>query len=278
MTHKPWEAAPIPGVIIKGDELFNMDGTLRPVFYKILAAGGIHKYLEFDGIVIFSPIMPDTKLLHITKEGYAEVVNKLKFDYYITPDRPTYLGQINRSAHQIVKIMELTRYLLSACPDSLPIGLVKGGNIFQIRDHASQFKKLGITVMVLHVGDFFRRGSKNRRTCVAFAREIGKEADLLFIYGAGSRRSINKFRYADGFVTQSHFVNGLRRQRLVDGSWRQYHKKATIVDIRANLKEIFKLVEQLERDIRSTPKVTSWITEVDKEKILTTPVGLEGEK
>lgn len=276
MTHGPWEAAAIQGVIIKGDELFNADGSFRPVFYQIKQAGDIHKYLGYEGLVIFSPIMPDSKLLHIKGESYAEVINTLRFDYYITPDRPTYLKQINRSAHQIDLIMELTRYLLSTCPNSIPMGLVKGGNVFQIRYHAHQLRNLGIKVLIFHVGDFFRRGKENRRTCVAFTREIRKEADLLFIYGIGSRKSINKFRFADGFITQSHFVNGFRRQHLVDGLWRQYHRKATIEDIRANLKEILKLVEQLERDLIRTKKVTAWIKEAEQETLTT--MELEGEK
>jgi hypothetical protein len=266
LTYRPWEAIPVNVIVVKSTDLFNSrGGGARPIYYEILAQEGIHKYLGFNGKIILSSIMPDVTVKAVTKEIYADAVNKLGVDGYFTPDGETYLGEKHLGTYEVNRILQETEYLLKTCTKSKPIGLVKGYNSEQMRAHANALKALGICSMVFHAGDFSRGAEKDEtKTGVRFGKDIRRIADTLYIYGVGSRKSLNFYSYADGYITQNHYVNAFYRQRLVDGKWRYSGKKADRNDIMQNLKRIHKEVVDLDIAVdamRKIPRLSRWISD-----------------
>ena len=266
LTYRPWEVVPVRVVVVKGTDLFNKSGAgMRSIYYDIQKQGGVHKYLGFDGEVVLSSIMPDATVKGVTKESYAEAINKLGVDGYFTPDGETYLGERHLGAYEINRMMFETEFLLKACRNVKPVGLVKGANLEQMLMHARALKALGVGSMVFHAGDFSRGAEKDEtKTGVKFAGAVREIADSLYIYGVGSRKSLKLYESADGYVTQNHYVNAFYRQKLVDGRWRYTGKKAIREDIMLNLKAINAEVEILDRSlgmIRKIPKLSKWFSD-----------------
>ena len=244
MTYAPWEIIPTDSVIIKASDIFQSNGlSWRPIVKDVINAGGIHPYFEFNKNIVLSSVMPDKTLYGITKEEYARAINELGFDGYFTPDGETYLGEWHLSRYEINRMLYETEYLLKACPDKKPFGLVKGCNAKQVKDHAERLNKLGIESMVFHAGDFIRGGKWTEiQLARVFASVIRKEARTFFIYGVGSRKMLLTFSDADGFMTQNHIINALYRQTMENGKWVDSGKKAARVDMMGILRKIYEEV------------------------------------
>jgi hypothetical protein len=248
MTYRPWEVIPVDSVVIKAREFFRQDGrATTPIFSRIVDAGGIHEYLGFDGSVILSSIMPDKMIFRITRESYVEVINKIGVDVYFTPDGENYLDRKNVSANEIKRMVEETGFLIDACNNSIPLGLVKGSDEKQIRGHISSLQKLGINSMIFHVSDFLSQGiSRDIALYTKLIKVVREETDQLFVYSIGSRRNLRRFGFADGFITQNHFTNAFHRLQLVDGKWIPLKRKPIRADIMRNLKELYSEVYLLD--------------------------------
>ena len=241
MTYAPWEIVPINSVIIKASDIFQSNGlSWRPIVKDVISAGGIHPYLGFDKNILLSSVMPDKTVYGITKEEYAKVINKLGFDGYFTPDGETYIGEWHLSRYEINRMLYETEYLLRTCPGKKPFGLVKGCNAEQIKNHAEKLNELGIESMVFHAGDFIRGGRwTEAQLAKVFAGVIRKEARTFFVYGVGSRKMLQKFSDADGFMTQNHIINALYRQTMENGKWVDNGKKAERADMMEILRRIY---------------------------------------
>ncbi len=257
MTYWPWEVATCPAVIVKTQNLLSRNGkTTKPIFDNIQHAGSIHKHLGFDGNVILSSIMPDRAILGFSREEYATMINTLKPDYFITPDGETYSGEEALSEFEIARILEDTKYLLKACPNSKPIGLVKGCNLEQIEVHTAALLGLGITKYVLHAGDFVCRRKKHSLfVAQTFANKIRQMVPWLLVYGAGSNSHFLRFKSASGFATQSHYVSAFYRKKMVGTRWVHFenapNRRTIMQSLRAMEENLFGLSSQ--RDL------TSWL-------------------
>jgi hypothetical protein len=68
--------------------------------------------------------------------------------------------------------------------------------------------ELGISRFVFHAGEYLCRGTScETDKGIAFASAIRKRVPWLGIYGIGAMKSLMRFSFADGYITQSHFVN-----------------------------------------------------------------------
>jgi hypothetical protein len=208
-TFRPWEKVNCDGVVIKAQHLLSADGKrTNRVFDKIQSVGGIHPFLEYEGIVILSSIMPDKTIYGFSAEAYAEMIDALRPDFYLTPDGETYLGESEISAFEIIRIVKDTEFLISSCLYSYPVGLVKGCNVQQIDSHTVQLLNLGLSRFVFHAGEYLCRGTSYITNMgITFASAIRKRVPWLGIYGIGAMKSLRSFSFADGYITQSHFVN-----------------------------------------------------------------------
>jgi len=236
-TYQPWEKATCPAVVVKAQDLLFRSGlSFKPIFNEIEDAGGIRKYLGFDGHIILSSIMRDQTILGFTPESYAKMIHVLKPDYYLTPDGETYSGEEHLSKYEINRILEDTDYLLRECPESKPIGLVKGCNVAQIGEHAEALLGRGLYFFAFHAGDYICRGDETSiMQATMFAKHIREKVPWLLVYGVGAGRNLVRFRFADGFVTQSHYINALNGKKLVNGRWLRLSRAVTHDDVQDNL-------------------------------------------
>ncbi|OPY37889.1 MAG: hypothetical protein A4E35_00944 [Methanoregula sp. PtaU1.Bin051] len=197
------------GVVIKAQQILSTDGKrTNKIYDKIKAAGGIHPFLGYEGIIILSSIMPDKAIYGFSAEAYAEMIDAIRPDFYLTPDGETYLGEIEISALEISRVVSDSKYLIASCLHSHPIGLIKGCNLQQIDNHTVQLLELGLSRFVFHAGEYLCRGTLCATDMgIAFASAIRKRVPWLGIYGIGAMKSLRSYSFADGYITQSHFVN-----------------------------------------------------------------------
>jgi len=185
------------------------DTTAEPneLFEKIKFCGGIHKFLDYHGIIILSLIMRDDLIWKSCPEKYAEIINGIKPNTYTSVDGGTYYKEDLKSWKEVIRLSKETKKLIELCPDIKPIGQVKGCNSIQIKLHLEYLKKLGINIFMFHVGDFFRNGDESMiQQAKYFCSLIKDENNTLFLYGLGSPRRMLEFSFADFFITYTHFV------------------------------------------------------------------------
>lgn len=220
ITYNPEEYVGDGPVVIKAQQLLSKDGkSTTKLFDQIQDDGGIHNHLDSDNDVILSSIMPDRAIAGLTCENFAEMIDTMGVEYYLTPDGETYLGEAERSAFEITRMLDQTQTLLDLCPRCVPIGLVKGCTSDQVRCHTENLQNLGIQRFCFHLGDFFRGSDSDLITARRFAVLIRERTKNLIIYGIGSRKYINMFRFADGFATQSHYAKAYLGYRYEGRRW-----------------------------------------------------------
>jgi hypothetical protein len=243
-THAPWLDVECQGVVIKAQHLLSKNGKrTNKIFDQIEKFGGIHPFLTYEGPVIISSIMPDKTLLGFSPEFYAEMINALRPDSYITSDGETYLGEHARSSREIRRMIIESEKLIRLCPDSHPIGLVKGCTLQQISAHTDSLLNLGISQFTFHASDYLRRGPAwVTDRAIQFSQIIRHRVPSFLIYGVGAMTSLQAFNFADGFITQSHFVNAYYGRKICDDEGNLSNKVTT-------RKEIMDILRRIKNDI-----------------------------
>src|SRR3989344_1239909 len=195
---------------IRGQDLITKKGFPNSRFYKIKHCGGIHSYLNYNGIVLLSFIMRDDLLEKINTTIYTDLIDGVKPNYWTTPDCPSYNLERIHSRKQISRSYQMTKEIIALCPDSRPIGHVKGADEEQVRKHYEELHNLGINIFLLHTGDFFRHGDDGQiQKAKHYATIIKKKDNILLLYGFGSQKRLEEFSFADGCLTFSHYVAAL---------------------------------------------------------------------
>jgi len=216
-------------------------------FYQIQQIGGIHKFLQFKGKVILSLVMKDELISTFSPEMYAEVVNGLQPDYYITVDGETYEQKEDVSLDEIYRSFRDTCKLIDLCPHALPLGLIKGCSKDQILFHMMLFQSIGISDYVFHIADFARHGS-SRMISVgkSYASLIRKHSNSLLLHGLGAQNRLTEFSFADGYITYNHFITAYYG-KIYDGTNKiGYSGGFRKQVVRHNLKEMVKNVSIIE--------------------------------
>ena len=222
--------------------------TLEPksVFYKIRNVGGIHNYLNYNGIIILSLIVKDDMLSKLTPPDYAFIINTLKPNFYTTPDCETYEGEQTISIEEIKKSLFQTKEIIERCPFSFPIGHVKGCDEWMIEKHVKMLKMFGIKDFIFHTGDFFRSGDQNMiNKAKNLAFKIRPHARYLLLYGMGSQNNLLEFSFADAYITNTHLVTALNGKKFVGTKKVRYSEKYDINIVKENLIEIFNNVQKI---------------------------------
>jgi hypothetical protein len=253
MTHAPWREIDCSGVVIKAQDLLSPSGKKTNHYYdSIKKAGGICEYLGCEAEVILSSIMPDKMIYGFSIDAYADMIDSLQPDYYYTPDGETYLREEVVSRLEIKRVFFDTQILLRSFPHIKPIGLVKGCNLQQINDHTNQLLREGISQFVFHAGDYLCQGSSSVvKLAIGFACSIRKNVPWLVINGIGAMSMLNNFCFADGFVTQSHFVDAFYGQSCDASRPKNVIRSISRIDIMNNLRKIQRNVSsvQLQRPL-----------------------------
>lgn len=269
-TYEPWVETSCPAIVVRAQDLLVKNGqNTNAIFEQIKSAGGIHRFLGFDGNIILSSIMRDQTILGFSSQTYAAMIHALKPTYYFTSDGETYLegtyctpdrktyyyGGKRLSESEINRVVEYTKYLLKECPESKPIGLIKGCNLDQIETHSEQLLKLDISHFVFHAGDFICRGTRKAiHLATTFAKKMRKLVPWFIIYGSGANSNFSRFGFADGFVTQSHFVNALSySQKMIAGKWTYVKGSSNRETVMYNLCALEKNLALLSCQVGLTP-------------------------
>lgn len=247
-SHEPWNYVYCPAIVIEVSDYIEGDGIPNEKYYAVVKAGGLHNYWKFEGIIILSPIMKELYLRKFKKETYARMIELFGPDYYITTDGETYdsanvsddkvlyYSTDEISEREVAKVGLETRYLLTRNLKPIPIGLVKGNNALQIKQHVEDLKRLGIKLFAFHTGDFLFRGNRSAiKKAACFARIVKDIGGWLLVYGVGSPKNFTRFGFADAFVTHSHLRNAIKHRTLIDGRWRRHCKMRPSKSLMNNL-------------------------------------------
>ncbi len=260
-TMNIWRAIPVKFLTVRlQDILKGSSADFNKTFYEILAAGGVHNYLEFNGPVVLSAIMRDYLISKLGIDGYVEAINVLKPDYYTTPDCETYEGFVKSSWREIDRILEMTKDIMSSCPYSEPIGQVKGCNEYQVDYHIQKLKEMGIDKFVFHVGDFFRNGDKTMINKARFlSSRIRPHTKSLILYGMGSQKKILEFSFADAYVTFGYFTTA-RYGMMYKGTKKiKYARDYNPSIAMLNLIEMYKNVASIKKQCKLIGDERKWV-------------------
>jgi len=251
-----WKKKETPVVVVRLMDLA-LRNSCKPnkKFYEIVEAGGLHAYLDYDGIIILSTIMPDDQIKKFNPRKYARFINSLLPNYYLSVDGWTYDKKVKISEDELLRTYNETKELIALCPHAKPLGLVKGCADSQIDAHSSWLASLGIKDFVLHAGDFRRNGVKYyMQMAQHFARIIRKKSRLLFLYGFGSQKQLISHSFADGYISNNHFVtadngmvyDGVNKRKYTRGTFEenmeknylQMHKNMLLIKYQTKLSEV----------------------------------------
>lgn len=244
-----WKGLPVDCIFVRLQDLICQDSfKFNKTFYEIKAAGGINKYLGFDKPIILSAIMNDRLIPYFNEERYADAINIIQPEYYTTPDGETYEGEISVSQKEIKRCLFQTANLLDLCPQSKPLGQVKGCTPSQIYAHIYWLKQLGINDFVFHMGDFFRFKDKRvLNRAYFYASLIRRHANKLILCGVSAPKNMDKYSFADAYGSLGYFVKATYGQRYVADSVCRTPEPYSIGLVKDNLKEMITFAQNLKR-------------------------------
>ncbi|GAH58616.1 unnamed protein product [marine sediment metagenome] len=258
------------GIVIRAQDLLTQK-TCKPnkTFYEIKSSGGIHSYLDYDGIIILSLIMKDYLIEKNNPKKYAEIIKGILPDAYTSVDGQTYEGKETIAINEIKRISKETLELMKLCPNIPIIGHVKGCNYLQVRLHLSLLKRLGLKNFIFHVGDFLRNGDENMINKAKYLSSIIKKGGgFLLLYGIGSEKRFLEFSFADIYITYGHVFNAIKGKYLHNSKKKRYSNQNPMKVALFNLHSLLLKV----KDIKKQTKLfvggkCPWVEEVEEEEL-----------
>jgi hypothetical protein len=249
-TYHPWEHISYPVIAVRMEDMLLEDGrSFNDIVDDIQNAGGIRQYLDCPGSVILSTVMRDKLIAGSTVDTYIDAIRTLKPGFCTTPDGQTYEHETSRASREIDRMMDLTLEIMDKFPDTSMLGLVKGSNVNQIREHVNRLACEGVQDMVLHTGDFLHRGTRaEAHRAQLYAHEIKANNYDLYVYGIGPGRHMRNFFFADGFITQSHYIGAYKRQLFHNNKWQRIAQKGDKDTILRNLDGANAFIRRLENE------------------------------
>lgn len=176
-----WDSVPHDVLIARLGEALGDEGLLKKVKAK-----GIHDFLNFQGKVILSTIMPDEMLDRLSKEKYVELLDAIRLDAAMILDCYTYIDDpLVVSWQQLFKSVGAVAYLADHTDIPL-IGLVKGANTEQLSWCLEYLFEMNFHTLVLPRRELVRAGDVGKRLfgyVLTKIRELGYELLNLLIYG-----------------------------------------------------------------------------------------------
>lgn len=193
-----WDIIDTGAIIVSFRDLFFNKEIMKQVLRK-----GIHSFLDYNGLILLSSIMPDELLVkdNIFQE-FTRVAIDGGFDGVIGWDSPVYTDiPLYYSWINLLKGLELTYRL---CKLNLPvIGLAKGNTYRQIAFSINCLANMGIKTLALHVSEYlinFKLDPFARNILYNYANEIVGKFKNLIVIGAMSPSNISIIRKLFGRV------------------------------------------------------------------------------
>lgn len=189
-----WDSLDIRAVIIGFQDLFD-----KRILDELIKAEDIHSYLDFDGKVLLSSIMPDSLIVDgKTFYLFSRLAEMVNFDAVIAWDSPVYIDiPLYDSWVNLLMGLKLTYEMAKRGVPT--IGLLKGNIERQIRFSASTLARMGIKDMALHASEYMLAFSKDATVRQILYEHLGqaeKLANSLLVIGVLNPRRLPFFKVA----------------------------------------------------------------------------------
>ena len=177
-----WDAIDTDAIIVEFGELLD-----RELLTGVSKAGDIHSFLDFDGRVFLSSVMPDELLMRREIFHYfMKLIDWFDFDAAIAWDSPVYADiPLYDAWANLLKGLTLTHILAQK---GIPvIGLVKGNADRQIRFSVETLARIGIRSMALHASEYmvgFKKEGVMRQILYSYFTQMSKWSDSVLVIGA----------------------------------------------------------------------------------------------
>lgn len=114
---KPWEYFKVPALLVNAYEIIKN----RRLYLEIRERGGIHKFLEYDGIVFLDSggFQAMARKITVNLDSLIRIYKVAKADYYFSLDFPSFSATSSKS--DIRRTIENYRRLRKAIDDIIPI-------------------------------------------------------------------------------------------------------------------------------------------------------------
>lgn len=220
----PFPELTLPMIAVRMQDLLTSTGKrFNSVYSKIKEAGGLRKFLNYEGDVFLSLIMTDKQIANCNPSKYAEAIDIVSPTCVSTVDGETYDGEKWLSLFEIHRMLDETEELMELRPKYKYVGLVKGCTPDQILYHTIKLSELGIDSFLFHAVDYLdkKRKSWKKDRAIRYAAVIKRKANRLFIYGG---EKVSELSFADGFLIVSHW-QGMRKEKSHDNSQPERRKR-----------------------------------------------------
>lgn len=162
---------------------------------------GLHYYLEFDGRVFLSLVMPDELIDKLRTDDYFKLIKDLRPDATMVPDNYTYIDDpLFLSWSQTIRLISLANDFLKL--DTPLIGLVKGANPLQIDWVIRKQVEMGYVSFAMPARELFEEGmlslflSDALMSLKWISKGIKTSFELL-LYGVGRRLKHKEIGYSN---------------------------------------------------------------------------------
>jgi len=162
---------------------------------------GLHDFLNFNGKILLSTVMPDELIDKLTKDDYLKLIKELRPDATMIPDNYTYIDvPLYRSWSQTMRLISLANDFLDL--DIPLIGLIKGANLRQIYMSLKREIEMNYVSFVMPARELFEQGLLNNLLShvLIMLKKLGrvnnKKLEIL-IYGVGRKLGYKGISYSN---------------------------------------------------------------------------------
>ena len=153
----------------------------REIFNQVKRKG-LHDYLNYNGQIILSTIMPDEIIDKLKPKQYAQLINQFRPNAYMIIDDYTYIDEPHIiSWKQLFRMIRRARKLLKYEPTGHPIGLIKGASIEQAEWCIKALQNIGLKTYALPCRGLYLQILRPFLTITA--KKLGKTSYTIILYG-----------------------------------------------------------------------------------------------
>lgn len=179
---------------------------------------GLHDFLEFDGKILLSTVMPDELIDKLRTEDYFRLIEDLRPDATMVPDNYAYTDvPLYQSWSQTIRLVSFAKDFLQL---EIPaIGLVKGANLLQMYWCIQKQLEMGYVSFAMPARELFEEGILDDflpyvMRILKKAQEICAMNPELLLYGVGQKlRGYREINYSN----LSWFLRAKRGEYFKDG-------------------------------------------------------------
>jgi len=169
----------VPAIVVRLEELIH-DRDLQRTVRKV----GVHEFLNFDGSVVLSSVMPDELTEGLSAEEYANIIEETGVDGAFTLDRFVYFDDpLVLSWKQVLRMVADLMTLTSKVKCQV-FAIAKGANIRQLGWLLESVSELGIKHVVYPVRELRHAPAKKRLFFENIFKATSKSGAKLLVYGS----------------------------------------------------------------------------------------------